>query len=106
MSAFKYASIVFVISDDLVLILLLCYHYNNYNYYNYVYFQLLHPDEDKRVQTVDQLQQLRFFEELSFDDVRERNITPSFIPPVSCIIMPRGIRYVFVCLKLQLLSNQ
>ncbi len=48
-----------------------------------VCFQLLHPDEDKRVQTVDQLQQLRFFEEVSLDDVRERSITPSFIPPVS-----------------------
>ena len=48
--------------------------------------QLLHPDEDKRIQSVEQLDKLRFFEELSLEEVREKNVTPTFIPPVSQII--------------------
>ena len=45
--------------------------------------QLLHPDEEKRIQTVEQLEQLRFFEELSLEEVRQKKVTPTFIPPVS-----------------------
>lgn len=45
--------------------------------------QLLHPDANKRLQTADAMRIHPFFEELSWNEVQEKAITPSFIPPVS-----------------------
>ena len=45
--------------------------------------QLLHPDEDKRLQSVEKMKELRFFEGLNWIEVEEKETKPTFIPPVS-----------------------
>lgn len=47
--------------------------------------QLLHPDEDKRLQTVTHMMPHPFFESLDWEETREKQTTPTFIPPVSTV---------------------
>ena len=45
--------------------------------------QLLHPDPSKRLHTANTMRAHPFFEELSWKEVEEKTVIPSFIPPVS-----------------------
>ncbi len=54
------------------------------------------------MQSTEQLQQLRFFEDISFVDVHEKKVTPSFIPPVSLAMNEAAVvidcMWVFYCI--------
>ena len=45
--------------------------------------QLLHPDEDQRIQSVEQMRRHRFFDILTWAEVEDKTAKPSYIPPVS-----------------------
>lgn len=45
--------------------------------------QLLHPEEDKRLQSVEKMKELDFFENINWIEVEEKETTPPFVPPVS-----------------------
>lgn len=45
--------------------------------------QLLHPEEDKRLQSVEKMKELNFFESVNWVEVEEKETTPPFVPPVS-----------------------
>jgi len=45
--------------------------------------QLLHPDEDKRLQCSDTMRKHPFFQSLDWEEVERKEATPPFVPPVS-----------------------
>lgn len=44
--------------------------------------QLLHPDESKRLQTVESMRQHRFFQDTDWDQVEKKETTPVYVPAV------------------------
>jgi serine/threonine kinase 32 len=46
---------------------------------------LLHPDEDKRLQSVASMKQHRFFQDVNWDEVERKETTPIYIPAVRAV---------------------